>query len=1112
MLLFLKKLYAHGFKSIGQPVEVDLMNDVNVIMGPNGSGKSNFFECIQWVLGGMSAKQLRASSMEDVIFDGGSTGKPAEFAVGTLVFDNHDRELDIDTDEVSITRKLTRGKGTEYFINHEPAKLKDLTNLFLNKGIGKNNYAITGQNRITEFIMMKPEDIRGVIEEAAGISGFRLKKNQLLTTISNYDRDLERIDAVISEISRSLKPLKKQIKNAEIYETVKKELDEKKLFYFSTKLEELAKTSDTYKSKALDIQQSQNKDIVEKNNIEMFLEHYNNTADEYSTKLADLENIKKNIESSLTGLTKDKIMKENTLNNLIEKKESMLNNIKTLEESSNVEEEEKNNLFNSITNLSTEIDTLKNELNKTDNEMSSLKESITSIEDYLDNSKKQSTTYLVDIEKKEKDLEIIKERKDNLSNSIAITTNELNQVNNEIDTLKHTINTNKDKISDINNRLNSFKELEKQIKAIENIINTSKKIENKKNKINDIKNLLTNVSGFQDVLFNIISYDEKYINAMDTLYGSVLYNFVVDDVKTAEQCVSILKKNKIPPANFIIVSKFNKQVKSVPDIQNVIRVSDILQYDSKYTTLINNYFANNFIADNSEIAEKAWNDTEQKYRICTLDGTLYAANIIRGGYIQKDSKKIQEEYNNLLLAKQDILTFNGEEHSNIYELKGKITIFNKENENIQKQINKLTYKAETLNSAKSRKDSDLTTIEDKIHSIHAEILKLEQDKSSSSIELELKHSELTTFKSEVDNLSSLRETLLLDINKKETILVEQEKSYYVYKNNSQEQIESLKGNIDIVAEQIKLAEESLSTSEKVYLLKNEELLSANENWTSYRQELDSKRLEKDNKLNKLNVLISNISNAENELTKINFKLEKITSEIATCEESVVDVPEETEFKIFDEDMETIYNHIISLQKKIKSLGFINTDAVSEFKELNHRYEEMSKNKSDLEESKTKIITILDTIQQDMSVKYMNCYHCLKTDFSNIFTKLFNGGSAELIMDNPDNPLESGVIIKATPPGKKNKAISLLSGGEKSLAAVSFIFALLKYSPSPVVIFDEIDAALDEINVSLIADYIKENSNVQYVIVSHRKPMMKIAKALYGASMNNGITELISQKL
>lgn len=1110
--MFLKKLYANGFKSIGQPVEVDLMNDVNVIMGPNGSGKSNFFECIQWVLGGMSAKQLRASSMEDVIFDGGSTAKPAEFAVGTLVFDNHDRELDIDTDEVAITRKLTRGKGTEYFINHEPAKLKDLTNLFLNKGIGKNNYAITGQNRITEFIMMKPEDIRGVIEEAAGISGFRLKKNQLLMTISNYDRDLERIDAVISEISRSLKPLKKQIKNAEIYETVKKELDEKKLFYFSTKLEELSKTSETYKSKESEIKESQNADTLEKNNIEAFIENYNNTINECSEKLSNLEDVKNAIESTLSELSKDKIMKENTLNNLIEKKESMLNNIKTLEESSNVEEEEKKNLFNSITTLSKEVDHLRNELNKTDSKISSLKESIISIESYLENSKEKSTQYLVDIEKKEKDLEIIKERKDNLSHSIYIKSEELNQVNNEINTLKDTINFNNDKISDINNRLTSFKELENQIKAIENIINSSKKNENRKKRTNDVKKLLTNVSGFHDVLFNIISYDEKYINAMDTLYGSVLHNFVVDDVKSAEECVSILKKNKIPPANFIIVSKFKNQSKSTQAIENVVRVSEILKYDSKYNNLVNNYFSNNYIADNSTIAEKAWNDTEQKYRICTLDGTLYAANVIRGGYIQKDSKKLQEDYDKLMLSKKDILTFNGEEHSNLYELKGKITIFNKENENTQKQINKLMQKADTLNSEKFRIDSDLKSIEDKINSIQDEISKLEEDKTSSSIELENKQSELIEFKSDIDNLSSSRENILLDINKKETLLSEQEKNYYVYKNNSQEQIESLKSNIDIVSDQIQLAEEAFSEAEKIYSTKNEELLSATENWNTYRQELETKRLEKDEKSDKLNKLISNISNAENELTKINFKLEKIESEIANCEESVTDVPEETEFKVFNEDMTTIYNNIISLQKKIKSLGFINTDAVAEFKELNSRYEEMSKNKADLEESKSKIIDVLDKIQNDMSVKYINCYNCLKTDFSNIFTKLFNGGSAELIMDNPDNPLESGVIIKATPPGKKNKAISLLSGGEKSLAAVSFIFALLKYSPSPVVIFDEIDAALDEINVSLIADYIRENSNVQYVIVSHRKPMMKIAKALYGASMNNGITELISQKL
>ena len=1110
--MFLKKLYANGFKSIGKPVEIDLMNDVNVIMGPNGSGKSNFFECIQWVLGGMSAKQLRASSMEDVIFDGGSNWKAADVAEATLIFDNTDRELEIDTDEVAITRRLTRGKGTDYFINHEPAKLKDLTNLFLNKGIGKNNYAITGQNRITEFIMMKPDDIRGVIEEAAGISGFRLKKNELVNSIANYDRDIERIDAVISEIARSLKPLKKQIKNAEIYETVKKELDERKLFYYSKKLDELNSLSDDNRRKYSDITTVKDNHQNEKELIESFLEEYTSLSNDYTERLSVLESQKNDIEAVLSELSKDKIMKENNLNNLTDKKDSMLSNIKSLEDASNVEEQEKKSLFNSITNLSKEISELKSSIKSNDETISTLKDSILTIEEFLESSKDKSTTFIVDIEKREKDKEIILERKDTLSNSLKNKEEELTSVQVEIDALNDNIKSNANKIDDINKRLVSYKENESQIRAIENIINSSKKSEGRRKRTNDTKNLLVNVPGFHDVLFNIVSYDEKYINAMDTLYGSVLHNFVVEDVKAAESCVSILKKNKIPPANFIIISKIKGHNNTSAVLDNVEKVSDILTYDKKYGNLVADYFSNTYIAADSKIAEKTWNNTAQKFRICTLDGTLFASNVIRGGYIQKDSKKLQAEYDKLLSERKNLLTFNNEVLSNMYELKGKIGIISKENEGLQRQINSLENKLSSLNSEKFRIESELSSINDKLGILVNEISSLENERDVSTSDVASKQDELVTSKAKVDELMSLRETMLIDINKKETLLEEQEKNYYVYKNNSQEKIESLKNNIEIVEDQIILAKEQFNEAESIYLNKESELTEATSNWNDLRTEIEEKRNERDTKSNKLNELISEIANAENELTKLEFELEKITSEISVCEEAASDIPEDTNFVVYEENMKSVYSSIQSLEKKIKSLGFINTDAISEFKELNSRYEVMVQNKSDLEESKLKILTVLQKMQDDMSVKYLECYDCLKTDFSNIFTKLFNGGSAELLMENPDAPLESGVIIKATPPGKKNKAISLLSGGEKSLAAVSFIFALLKYSPSPVVIFDEIDAALDEINVSLIADYIRENNNVQYVIVSHRKPMMKIAKALYGASMNKGITELISQKL
>lgn len=1110
--MYLKKLYVNGFKSIGKPVEVDLMNSVNVIMGPNGSGKSNFFECIQWVLGGMSAKQLRASSMEDVIFDGGSNFKASDIAEATLVFDNSDKELDIPTDEVSITRKLTRGKGTEYFINHKPAKLKDLTNLFLNKGIGKNNYAITGQNRITEFIMMKPDDIRGVIEEAAGISGFRLKKNELVGSIANYDRDIERIDAVIQEILRSIKPLKRQIKNAEIYEVTMKELNERKLYYYSKKAEELTNSIDENKSKMKENLISKEDLTNKKLDIENYLSSYDEKYNKYSSDMAELESQKNSLEEEVKELSKEKIMQENNLNNLLDKKDNMLKNIKKLEESSNVEENEKNDLFKSINDLSKDIDSIKSSIEKIDNSINEASTNIDKIEKELSVSKEKITEVAMNIDRAKKDKEVLLSNNSSAFDNSKIKEDELNAIKNDLKVLLSNVEDNKKHIATINTKMSEFKEVDSQIKAMDNILNASKKSEGRKKRTLDIKNMLKDVAGFKDVLFNIVSYNDKYINAMDTLYGSVLYNFVVEDVKSAEKCVSILKKNKIPPANFIIMSKIKDNKKSAKKLDNVVNVADILTYDKEYSELVLDYFSNSYIAEDSKIAESVWNDTLQKYRVCTLDGTLFASNIIRGGFIQKDSKKLKSEYDNLISKKKEILSFNDEVFSNIYELKAKIDVFSKENEVLNKQV-------ASLKNTEASLEKDVLKAKERISSIQANLDSIDENISSLLKEKETLENKVANLNNSItldnENLVKLkenRESLVIDINKKETLLEEYEKKYYVYKNNSKEQINSLKNNIDIVEDQISLTQDKFNKVNEVYTAKNNDLDIINNKLSEVKSLIENLRKEKDDASSSLNDIVVRISNLENAITKYEFNLENLSSKLEEIEEEASTIPEDTEFMMYEEDMASMFKSIQSLDKKIKSLGFINTDAISEYKELNSRYETMFNNKKDLEESKLKILTILQTMQDDMSVKYLECYNKLREDFGNIFTKLFNGGSAELLMENPDAPLESGVIIKATPPGKKNKAISLLSGGEKSLAAVSFIFALLKYSPSPVVIFDEIDAALDEINVSLIADYIKENNNVQYVIVSHRKPMMKIAKALYGASMNKGITELISQKL
>lgn len=1110
--MYLKKLIVEGFKSIADRVIVDLANDINVIMGPNGSGKSNFFECIQWILGGKSAKQLRASSMEDVIFDGGENRKKATFAEGTLVFDNTDRELEIDTDEVLITRRLTRGKGTEYFINNKPVKLKDITNLFMNKGIGKNNYAITGQNRITDFISMNPDDIRGVIEEAAGISGFRVRKTELLSSIDNYDRDIGQINAVITEIERSLRPLRKQIKNAEIYEKAKEELDKKSLFYYSEKINEHTRTlkQEEKQSELLTTQKTSLE--AEKTDIENFLNEYQQNYQNISNNITNLESMKTSSETQLLECSKDKIVKENNLNNLKEKKSAMESNLSNIKELSSAAEQEKAIISNNINDLNNKIKLESNEINEINSNIERFKFLNNEIEEFLSSAKNDILQKIIKIETKDKDKKINTNKIQNYLKSLNMKDNELKDLELEIQTHKETIQRNLDIAEEIDGRVKEFSLLEKNIKSLELALNASKKNENRKKRTLEIIKLFSNVSGFRDVLFNIISYSDKYSNAIDTLHGGILYNFVVEDIKDADKCIKILKENKLPPYNFIILSKLkcNKN-NSIVDINGVERVSDILSYEEEYSNLISEYFNSSFIAATSQIAEDTWNKTKQKYRISTLDGTLYSGNVMRGGYVQKDLKKLQEEYDIFIQKRDDLLKFNVETFQNIYELKNKKVLISKENVHIEKNLNKLLTYKETLSKEKISINNKIESMSKDLSTIDKEIKDLEFEKNEFNKNIDIKKNSLLDNQNSIQKLTKEREDKLIELNKNTVLLEEYKKQYKVYQNNSEEKIKVLKNDIEAINSEIELAEEALENISSLLEKEKSNLSNITNEWNSLRDLMNKNREDKDAKYAKLNSIISDISNLDNKILKSSYAISGMQDKIKYCEKCLAEIPTTTEYEDFNKSLQDICKEIQILDKKIKSLGFINTDAISEFKVLNGRYELMTKQRDDLELSKTKILEVLNSMQNDMLVKYMQCFDSLKESFSSIFTQLFNGGQAELIMENPSNPLESGIVIKATPPGKKNKSLSLLSGGEKSVTAVSFIFALLKYNPSPLVVFDEIDAALDDINVATIANYIKENDNVQYIIVSHRTPMISIAKYLYGASMNEGVTDLLSQR-
>ncbi len=975
--MYLKEIQTYGFKSFADKMDFMFTKNINGIVGPNGSGKSNVVDAVRWVLGEQSNKQLRASDATSVIFSGSKSRKPLNSAMVNIIFDNTDRHLPVDFNEVSIKRILYRTGENEYYLNGEKCRLKDIAELLTDSGAAKESFNIIGQGKIDEILTTKPYDRRVIFEEAAGVLKYKKRKEEAIRKLERTNNNINRVNDIIQELSTNLEPLEKQSNEAKKYLECKDKLTKLDISLMIYDCDKYSNELQTSKDKIVEL----NDKISELN--------MNNTT--YDVSILQGKDKLNKLEERLTE-NNNKILE---YTKLLEQTDA---DIRILRERKKY--------------ITSDVDTIK---------IDSIKENI---------FKKKN-----EIDKIRAEIILHNKKNDVYDNEIVDLTSKYNEIKNSIFKYNTKVSDNNREVADLNYKINYLEEV----------------INNGGNIPNSVKNLLHNplFSGVYGTIGSLIEVSNEYSLAVSTSLGGATNYLVVDDRKLASRMVDYLKNNRLGRATFfpldVIKARYidSDNLNKLSNTEGFINTLDkVVSYDKKYENIILNQLGNVILADNIENANKISMLIGNKYKIVTLDGQLVnVGGSITGGDKVKSNDLIRQKYeldehknklNKLINSNQDYLSEVDRLNVLLKEYESKI---------YAKRIDKNS----TLEYIKTRENS--------LDELELIVSNLEK--------------ELNDIESIRGNNSDSEEGKLLD-------------KYYKIKKD----IENINQENGIV----KLERDKLNND----LMEIESISkSSNANISKLEREL------KDNELkgSRLEVKIDNILNSLNEDYNITYGDARLKY-------------------ILDENPEDVRREVSKLKNMISEFGMVNLGAISEYERVYERYDFLTKQKDDLNKAEETLLEIISDMDNIMKDKFVSTFNEIRREFKSVFRELFKGGDADIYMTDPENVLETGIELEATPPGKNLRSIQALSGGEKTFTAISLLFAILNVRPVPFCLFDEVEAALDEANVDAFGEYLnKYRDKTQFIIITHKKKTMEFIDTLYGITMQeSGVSKKVSVKL
>lgn len=1177
----LTALEMQGFKSFPEKTTLTFGKGITAVVGPNGSGKSNISDAVRWVLGEQSSKSLRGSKMEDVIFDGTKIRKAHGFAQVTLRLDNRDRALKgYETDEVSVTRRYYRSGESEYKINGATVRLKDVHELFMDTGLGRDGYSMVSQGKIADMVSGKGKECREMLEEAAGISSYRYRRNDSLKKLSQAEENLVRLRDILTELESRIGPLKHQSEKAEKFIVLaeeKKHIEIGLWLYSIDKLkadisaqqDKIAIVQNQYDSaekELSEIEKTIEQCITDTQNINIRIDEIRNSISEIEEKAASsmseqavLRNSIEHNNETIERIGRDRDDSESSRKQLlkeIETEEKLISQIKKIRDEKNEEllntkrtliemQTEGGNLDEESTNLSGKISELTNELSDVRIVYSTLLSSVTEIRtrveavESLIKGKKETVTELseqcTDIEKEK---QVCEDKITECVNSVNGYTLRFNSKNEKADEMKKLLDDKTFELQRASSKIKMLEELEKNMEgysgAVKKVIGESRK---------------GALKGIHGTISQLISVKAEYAVAIETALGNAIQNIVTDNQNDAKNAINFLKNANLGRATFQPISAIKGKHLDEDGLDDcygyVDNAVNLLTYDSIYGEIVSSLLGKVVVAEDLTCAIAIAKKYDNRFKIVTLDGQVINAGGSMTGGSQAQSTGILSRGTEIEKLKEKNLKLTSElsEMQDSYDkLCGEIRVLSAELDNEKAELS-------NLQEERIRIEGEYNLISQQLLTAKNDLSELINEKNSSDeriCALEKSIEEKKTLSDKLSEEIRNSEQGLLELSGRKTEL--SEKREEISTEISKLNLDIHGADRDLAARQQAMGllkarlvnqedrDKELDKEIEYILYKNKEIEAEIEQLKLFTENLHKETEKSKKEISSLHIKRSE-TESKSQLLRSQERARTSEREQIGGEKARLEERRETMLREYDDIINKLYDEyqltkreaeavgekpedpkgaqrrLHELKNSIRHLGSVNLGAIEEYKEVKERYEFMSGQVEDVEKSKKELIRLIEELTYKMSHQFREQFSKINENFNETFRELFGGGKAELILENPTDVLESNIDIKLQPPGKMVKRLDSLSGGEKGLSAIALLFAIMKVNPAPFCIFDEVEAALDDVNVSRYAQYVRRmTEKTQFILITHRRGTMEEADMLYGITMQEqGVSKLLELK-
>ncbi len=1175
--MYLKSLELHGFKSFPDKVTLEFGKGLTAVVGPNGSGKSNIGDAVRWVLGEQSSKTLRGGKMEDVIFGGTQLRKAVGFASVTLNIVNDDRTLSVDSDAVSVTRKLYRNGDSEYLINGSQVRLKDIVELFMDTGLGRDGYSIIGQGRVADIVGSKSNERREIFEEAAGISKFRYKKAESERRLAAAEDNILRLKDILGELEGRVEPLRIQSEKAKKFLVLADSRRALEIAVWTRRLGELRGNLEDLEDRLLAANaeyEHLTNEIArcddEISDLSAKRRQCTASAEDYRSRISELE-------AKAAGANADIAVCKNN----IEHFKAMITET----------EQRRDELSSGESAIREKIEEKKSQIESIKAELSSLETEITRLESSLSELSVRESEFEKSLAEKNENLNKLYIKKSELSFSIKNAENTKSELEKSYEEAEIALSEGRSAVSDAEkelvttakelestlseakehtNRLNGYNMLytkkEAQLRALRgDYDNAELEIRNLKQRRQMLIDLENSMEGFagsvrqiikagrsgqirgvRGTVAQIITVEQKYSLAIETALGGAMQNIVVENEDAAKMGIRVLKETNGGRATFLPLTSVRGNILSEKnlDMQEgyVALACELVRYEPDYEGIIRSLLGRIVIAEDIDLATNIAKKYGYKFRIITLDGqVINAGGSFTGGSTQRSSGVLsrKNEINSTSERLEKLTAEHSEASKKLAALSAEVEKLGFDVEGERDMISRLNTESARLEAEKKRIEQvtdqyrlRISEIEKSVHDNAEKIKSAENLRKESLAGLSECEKAIADLESELNSAQErsgetkdIREKISLEISAKRLEEVECRKDI----ESAEEAISQHLLNIENSAREAEKFEEKILEYRQSIDHENEALKDRADEAERSKAEAASlgerikEELSKSLEYERRGQIVRDMQRSKTE------EKEKISSDISRITERRDNIKKDSDAMINQlwesysltvseaaeqaEDIEDISDaekRLNDIKNRIRALGSVNTEAIDEYEEVKTRYDFLSGQLSDVLKSKDELEKLIASLTKNMKEIFTDSFNKINENFKTTFVELFGGGRGELTLTDPENVLESGIEINVAPPGKVIKNLSLLSGGEQAFVAIAIYFAILKLRPSPFCILDEIEAALDDVNVTRYAQYLRNfTGTTQFILITHRRGTMEEADILYGVTMQEkGVSKLL----